>query len=260
MSAPVYDEPRPEHPHVVRRNGRRNLRWSIETELDGPCALGPRTIVSAESGNLYGTASRAATLKALTTKARRTGESACVVWGPEDCTWIDERGRMTDGNHPPRGEIADNHLLEHHDVVLEDVWTVKLPAGCTTSHLCIRRIDAVVVEITPGEPFVLGSFFDLPKGGRHDPSAAMMSRGRLKPPARFRGQPVTGVRDHWQVVGPVQPSGDGVFLRDPWPEEVRRACERIAGGPLPDRVHRAAWRALNPHDATINHVGVLEAA
>lgn len=207
-----------------------------------------------------GPALRSTVLKGLVETARRCGEPACVVWGIHDCTWIDERGRTTDGNRPPSAEIAENHLLEDQDAVMEDVWTIRLPEGCSASHLCIRRIDAVLVEITPGEPFVLGSFFDLPRGGRHDPAAAMMSRGRLKPRARFRGQPVTGVRDHWQVVGPVQPCRNGAILRDPWPEDVRRACEEIAGRSLPERIHRAAWVALNPEDPTLNYVGVLKAA
>ena len=263
MPAPVPVEKRLDYPHVVRRNGRRNLRWSIDLPSDdGISTVPPSGFPQKPDGAIgdLGTGSRETVLRTMIETVRRRGEPACVVWGSDDCTWIDERGRTTDGNRPPAGEIAENHLLDYHDAVLEDVWTIRLPEGCAASHLCIRWISAVLVEITPGEPFVLGSFFDLPKGGRHDPAAGMMSRGRLKPPARFRGQPVTGVRDGWEVVGPVQPCRDGAILRDPWPEDVHRACEDIAGKSLPERIHRAAWRALNPEDRTLNYVGVLKAA
>jgi len=263
VSTPVFADERIDYPHVVRRNGRRNLRWSIDLQSDEAHRAGQPSVAPQEPEfkiDSLGPALRRTVLKGLVETARRCGEPACVVWGVHDCTWIDERGRTTDGNRPPSAEIAENHLLESQDAVMEDVWTIRLPEGCAASHLCIRHIDAVLVEITPGEPFVLGSFFDLPRDGRHDPAAAMMSRGRLKPPARFRGQPVTGVLDHWQVVGPVQPCRNGAILRDPWPEDIRRACEEIAGRSLPERIHRAAWRALNPEDPTLNHVGVLKAA
>ena len=34
----------------------------------------------------------------------------------------------------------------------------------------------------------------------------------------------------------------------------------IAVRSVPERIHRAAWRALNPEDPTLNYVGVLKAA
>lgn len=266
MPALVHVAPTPGHPHVVRRAGRRNMLWMVEfagPEADGVGSAHGYRFDARETldaaGRLTATG-RAAIVRRLAERARRLGEACCAVWSDDDCTWIDEGGRTTGGNRPPTGEIAQNHLLDRFDADLEDVWTIALPDGCSASHVCLRRIDASCVEVTPGEPVVLGSFHDLPRDGRHDPAASMTVRGRLRPPPRYRGQPVTGVRDGWEILGPVQPCRDGAIIRNPWPADVRRACEDVAGRPLPESLHRHAWRALNPDDPRTNHVGVLKAA
>ena len=62
------------------------------------------------------------------------------------------------------------------------------------------------------------------------------------------------------LLGEVQPSDKGVILQNPWPDDVQRACDQVAGRNLDRRVHDAVWRALNPPDPTCNYVGVLKAA
>lgn len=266
MSVTGRRELQRDYPHVITHGGRRNLRRSIEFVDAASCLLGlhdPHVFIDHglvdEEGDLT-VAGRTSILERFAERTRHGTSGVCIAWSTDDCTWLDTGGRQTHGNRPPTGEIDQPHLMDTCDAMLEDVWTVKLPAGCTASHLCIRQIDASLVEITPGERVVLGSFHDLPKAGRHDPAASMMSRGTLKPPARFRGQPVTEVRDRFTIMGPVQPSDVGIILRNAWPADVRRACDVVAGRPLAAPLHQAVWRALNPPSPDMNHVGVLKAA
>ena len=266
MSVNGQRAPQRDYPHVIEHGGRRNLRHAIEFVDAASTLLGlhdPYVFLADglvdEDGDLT-VAGRTTVLERFAGRSRRGTAGVCIAWSEDDCTWLDAGGRQTPGNRPPTGEIDQPHMMETRDALLEDVWTVKLPAGSIASHLCIRRIDASLVEVTPGEPVVLGRFHDLPRGGRHDPAGAMMSRGRLKPPARFRGQPVTEVRDRFTIMGPVQPSDVGVILRNAWPADVRRACDAVAGRPLASPLHQAVWRALNPPCPDMNYVGVLKAA
>lgn len=84
--------------------------------------------------------------------------------------------------------------------------------------------------------------------------------GSLIAPKFYRGQPVTGIRDEWLLLGPVQAADDGVILRNPWPDHVRAACEEVAGMSLPSHLTDAAWRAIDPENPDIIYVGVQKAA
>jgi len=192
--------------------------------------------------------------------AKRTRLDRCVVWAADDCSWVTADGRVRPGRRPPVAvDTLDPYFYEHMPLEAEDCWTVALPEGCDSTHLCIRQVDATRVEVCPGEPIVLGDFSDRIQDGERDPAAHLLdAEGRLAPPPIWRGLPVTSV-DDWEILGPVQPAEDGIILRDPTPASLRKACEAVAQARLPDELFDRCWRAARP-ELAFTPVGILEAA
>ncbi|WP_230770230.1 hypothetical protein [Sphingomonas sp. Leaf4] len=256
-----------EHPHLIHKGVRGNRRSAIVVS-NGPVGrqstarslvFEGRGLLDAHGGiTPHG---RDAILARLSHLARTSKASYCVVWSATECTWFERDGRTRNGCVPPYGHVSDPWIGRDHDVRIEHCWTITLPQGSEWSHICVRRIDRDLVEISPGEPVVLADFDEPEVPGLPDPAADMLAPdGSLVAPRTYRGQPVTGIRDQWKLLGPVQPAEDGVILRNPWPDDVREACERIAGGPLPRRLVDAAWRAIDPEHPEVTYVGVLKAA
>ncbi|WP_242416547.1 hypothetical protein [Sphingomonas panni] len=168
-----------------------------------------------------------------------------------------------DESRPPAA--FETHAADLYDLLplpMEDCTSVELPGGSGPSHLCILRIGPHHVEIAPGGHRTLGVLDEPPIVGRADPAAAFLDEGgRLRPPSIWRGQPVTSVDDGWTVLGPIQPIGDGVVLRNPSPQRLRQTCDRVAGRRLHDDVHAGIRRTVldgQPRPMTVSTPEAVE--
>lgn len=252
-----------QYPHIITRGIRQNCRWSISVANE-PLALhgavheyvfhGRGFLDQAGAVTAKG---RNAVIDAFESIAIKSKASYCIVWSPSDCTWFDQDGGHRDGRHPPRGEVSDPWLGRHHDALIEWCWTIELPPGGEWSHLCMRRIDKDLVEVAPGEPMVLANFDEPVRHGEPDPCGSMLAEdGSLIAPKTYRNQPVTGIRDDWILLGPVQAADDGLIIRNPWPDDIRKACETIAGMSLSCDLTDAAWRAIDTENPASKFAGV----
>ncbi|PCG15760.1 hypothetical protein [Sphingomonas adhaesiva] len=252
---------RREYPHVITQGLRQNHRWMLAVsnkKTDAPGVVEDFVFVGA---GYVDDAGRRAIVKRINGRARTSRARYCVVWSPDGCTWIEGDGMLREGKTPPLGNSADPWANASQPATVEWCWTIELPKGAEWSHICVRRIDANLVEIAPGEPMVLADFNEPDVPGLPDPAAGLLGPdGKLVAPRTYRGQPVTGIRDEWTLLGPVQPQEDGTFLRNPWPDDVADACDAIAGMSLPRRIHNAAWQAIYPNQTDVIYVGVLKAA
>jgi hypothetical protein len=255
------------YPHVISQGVRQNHRWPMivsNEPVTAPFAVQEHVFVAPgivdDAGSLT-EAGRRMIVRRLVDLAKRSKASYCVVWSPTSCTWFERDGRHRDGLVPPQGNLSNPWAGRDHVAPVEWCWTIRLPDGGEWSHLCVRRITRELVEITPGEPMILADFNEPAVEGLPDPAEGMLARdGSLIPPRTYRGQTVTGIRDDWQLLGPVQPGDEGVVLRNPWPDDVRQACEKVAGMPLPRGLTDAAWRAVDPEHPDVTYVGVQKAA
>lgn len=254
-------------PHVVSRGSRRDHRARMVV------SNGPAPATSARKDYVFEGAGLVDEDGDLTPLGRRTivtrmSELArtsralyCVVWSAGECTWFESDGCHRDSCDPPRGFVTDPWIGGRHDVEMERCDVFPLPADAGWSHLCVRRLDRDLVEIAPGEPLVLADFDEPEIPGLPDPAAGLLyPDGTLRVPGVYRGQLVTGVRDDWKLLGPVQPADEGAILRNPWPDEVRQACERIAEIPLPRAIVDAVWTAIHPDTPDVTRVALLRAA
>lgn len=257
-----------EYPHVISKGMRRNRRSPIAVSNDSIADVDRsqafeihRPGMLDERGDLteHG---RKVIIALVSKRAKMSKARYCVVWSADDCTWFDGDGRHRDGIRPPEGEMGDPWLNVRHNAPVEWCWTMELPNGGEWSHLCVRRIDADLVEVAAGQPMTLANFDEPDLPHLVDPMRHLVDDdGRLKAPPLYRGQRTTGVRDQWILTGPVQPVDDyNEIIRNPWPDDVREACERIAGMQLPRRLTDAAWRAIDPEHRGITYVGVQKAA
>lgn len=251
-------------PNVITKGDHRNVRWRVSFAADTAGDHEPYAVELAGSLDVDGeltTLGRIRLTRMVAEKARRSKARFCVVWSADACTWFDEEGIGREGGKPPVGEPIDSLDYRHVPAIVDDLWHIELPEGSATPYLCVRTLARDYVELAPGEPMVLGHLDDPVPEGEVDPAEGMLDDdGNLVAPEIFRGQRVTGVRDEWTLLGPVQPSGPGTVLRAPWPEDVHAACESIAGRTLPRSLTDAAWRVVDPEDTTMNWTGVLRAA
>lgn len=267
MKTAPFDDERREYPHLVSKGMRRNCRTALVVS-NRPAATGGRSDVEEFRGPGMVASDGVITAKARDVIVARFSRLAatskaryCVVWSPSSCTWFDPDGRHRDGVSPPQGDVGDPWINADHPAPVEWCWTIELPKGGEWTHLCVRRLDRDFVEIAPGEAMTLASFDEPVLPGRPDPALALLDAdGRIVPPRRYRGQPVTGLRDANHLLGPVQPADDGIVLRNAWPDDVRDACERVAGMELPVELTDAAWRVLDPDATDVTWVGILKAA
>jgi hypothetical protein len=129
---------------------------------------------------------------------------------------------------------------------LERCFVIALPSeiGAEERFLCAQRIGRLV-EIVEGEHMVLGHLPDdeIPtdSDGMELPDEQIL---RLLPKT-YRGAEITGYLCGG-ILGQVQPAelAEPIVLNDPWPHEVTRACEEVAGHPLPAHIIEAVWDAV----------------
>lgn len=258
--------PQRDYPHMISRGPGGNLRWPISisnvrrTGTDAYKYVG-RDYVGVDSGPTM--AGRSAILQGISEGMGRTGHGRCVVWSATSCTYLLPDGTTREGRRPPTGTlVADDYEPDLPPLRVEDVWTLRLPPGCLRSHLCLKR-RGDLVEIGGGEAMVVADLIDCPLPGLPDPFALRRADdGSWLLPFVHRGVQVTAVRNGAVLLGPVQMVRDDALriMHDPWPAEVEEACQDLAGRALPRVMLDAAWRAIDPADPEMNHVGVLEAA
>jgi hypothetical protein len=171
----------------------------------------------------------------------------CLVWGPHDCTFVDrDRGRVESDQPPFVRPFYVQLGADLPPLPLERCFSIKLPTSTTGSerYLCAQRIGRLV-EIVEGEQMVLGHLPDedilVDCEGVELPEATIL---RMLPKT-YRGAEITGYMAG-ALLGPVQPMelATPIILRDPWPDEVRHACQQIAGHPLSPSVTKAVWGAV----------------
>lgn len=206
-------------------------------------------------------AAREELLHRASQRALRFGKSVCVVWDERTCTWIEADGTRREGGIPPRGEAMEPNLrmaLPFEDerprsVVLPS--PVELPDGTTATHLCVVHFRRDLVEISFGDACVLGDFSEVVREGHVDPAAEMLDDdGNLKPVQRFRGARVTAIRDDWEILGAVQPIGEGIFVRNPTPDDVRAACRQLLRAAPSTELFDQIWEAVDPRTSSSDWV------
>lgn len=242
-----------EYPHVVRKNGRRGAwRSQIGIQMGQANALVDAKISLTHPepfdarGNLSASA-RELLLAAAARAAIAGGPSSCFVWGPDNCTFVGPTGELRESDHPPLVKSFYVQLgAKLPPLRLERCYSIALAAeeGAEDRFLCAQRIGRLV-EIVEGEHMVLGHLPDdeIPTGsdGMELPSEQIL---RLLPKT-YRGAEITGYLCGG-ILGPVQPAelAEPIVLTDPWPHEVTRACEEVAGHPLPADITEAVWDAV----------------
>lgn len=254
------------YPHLVSAGDWLSLRQTIlvaNTPISGVGADRPLCFIGLGMLDRKGTLTnkgRQIVLEGVIQQCSEHRSDRCIVWAPDDCTWVDGNGRQRHSRKPPIAQdTLDPYLYDAMPLTAENCWTVALPAGNDPSHICIRTVDHKRIEICPGEEILLGDFSERTPDGERDPSANLIDKdGYFSPPPIWRGMRVSRT-DGWSILGPVQPLGDGIILRDPSPSDVRRACIEIAGIPLDEKLIDRCWRAARP-DLPFTPVGVLEAA
>ena len=263
----MTQSPRREYPHIVSKGMRRNERRLVVVSngpVDGYGTSPDCVFVGegyAKSDGSPTDAGRAAILARICAHAPKSKARYCVVWNKTSCTWIDETGAPRDGRSPPTSDIMHPSVYATTHMLMERVDFIRLPEGSDPPCLCIRRIDRDLVEVSPGEEIALAYYDDPLPTERPDPMAALFDdEGNIRLPDIYRGQRVTGTRHDMVITGPVQPYEDGVILRNPWPDDLRKACEQVAGRRLTPAMAETAWRIIHPADPGVIRGGVREAA
>ncbi len=255
-----------EYPYIVTLGTGRNTRWLVEVGNE-PAApeyrrahsfYGPGAVDATDSLTATG---RKIILNGVKTTAGGSASTTCVVWAPDECTYVLQDGTVIDGRTPPKGDpiYPEDYAANNADVI--SVRWVALPKGSEWPFLCIRLLDRNHVEITSGEPLMLGHFDELPiEGPGSELRRHLDENGQLVAPPVFRGVNTTGIANGYTLLGPVQPNGCEVRVVEPWPSTVFAAAEAIAGKKLSKSLLQAIWRAVEPEDPDMNMVGALKAA
>jgi hypothetical protein len=251
-----------EYPHVVRKHGRRDA-WRSEIQIEvGPAqaVVDARiNLIHPEPFDVRGDLSADARelLVSAAAPAAHGGPSVCFVWGPDSCTFVGPAGERRDSDHPPLVNPFYVQLgAKLPPLRLERCFVIALEAeeGAEERFLCAQRIGRLV-EIVEGEHMVLGHLPDdeIPTDG-HGIELAEKQVLRLLPKT-YRGAEITGYLCGG-ILGPVQPAelAEPIVLNDPWPHEITRACEKIAGHPLPAHILEAAWDAVRERSPALLRV------
>jgi hypothetical protein len=270
MKSRIEQTPQRVYPYVIT-SGSRDYRRKLMTLSNAPTELADGQSMTfacpdmLDADGALTASGRAAVFESVRECARRSRSHYCIVWSEQLCTWLDQDGTALAGTRPPRATETDvPQLYESTPITGEDCFVIELPgphAPHEPTHLCISHIGPKHVEIALGGPMILGMFQDPVRPGETDPVEPYLDDdGGLKPLTSFRGQPVTAIdRDEWVIYGPIQPDADGIILRQPFPAQVREACEKVAGMPLPREIHDRAWWAVRTDELDYAPVGVLEA-
>ena len=248
MKGPIEAARTREHPHIVTLGERRLGRIDVTVSnapiagISGDSSFAVFAMGVVDAAGRLTPEGRRLVLEKSIAHAKASRLPRCVVWALDDCTWIDREGTHFDGPSPAAGETTMNPWrYDDMPLTAEACRTIALPDGCRHPHLCIVPIDRRRVEIVGGEHLFLGTFDEPVPDGERDPARRFLADdGTFVPPRRFRGQPVVEV-DGWTLYGPVQPVDVGTVLRDPFPQQVAEACERVAGRPLDDDLLHRAW-------------------
>lgn len=254
------------YPYLISLGLSRNIRWPIQLwETPIPPAL---QLSFSYSGKGIVDASGAVTAKgrkvildSLCEASITSKDVQCVVWSPTSCTYIMKDGTTIEGYRPPEGSPVEPSEYEAVNDKIVNVRYVPLPDGCPWPYVCIRTLNADHIEVSAGEEIVLGYFDELPlEGPGSELRRYLDAGGRLLQPKKFRGVQTTGVRNDYELLGPVQPNGWSVHVVAPWPQEIFAACEAVAERHLPAKLLQAAWRAVEPVERGMMLVGAIEAA
>lgn len=255
------------YPHLVTRGPRHPTFGSIAVSNvplgRKPCGRHAYVGVGMldADGNLT-PRGRSVIAAAIAAEASSEKADICVVWGERDCTWYDRDGTGRDGMDPPQAtDTFNTYMYDRLPVTTEDCWTFALPVEASVSHLCVLKVDRTRIEIAPGEPIMLAWFDEPVVEGERDPAHDLIGPdGDITPPARYRGQPVTGMEDGTTLLGPIQPSEEGTIIRTPWPQQIRDACRSIAGLDVDESIIERIFDIAHAGAEDMNHVGILKAA
>lgn len=183
----------------------------------------------------------------------------CVVWGPRSCTYLTRHGTI-DSDDPPHGQPEDVNAINRLHALDYEGIAVRLPAGCASTHLFVRRLAHDRVEIATAAAMPLHDRTEPLRPGEVDPLEGCTDRrGRFTPPRRLMGVDVAG-DDGGMLLGPVQPDGAAFAVVPAWPSRVAEACLELAGRPLTVEVVQAAWRAAEELSYPPIRCGVRHAA
>jgi len=255
-----------EYPHIVTLGTGRNIRWLVDVGNEpaapedqrvhsfyGPDAVDATGCVTATGRKII--------LNAVKATASGSASTTCIVWTPDECTYVLQDGNVIDGRTPPQGDpiYPEDYAANNVDIV--SVRWVALPKGSEWPFLCVRLLDRNHVEITSGEPLMLGHFDELPvEGPGSELRRHLDEDGKLAAPAVFRGVNTAGIANGYTLLGPIQPNGCEVRVVEPWPSTVFAAAEAIAGKTLTKSLLQTIWRAVDPKNPDMNLVGALKAA
>jgi hypothetical protein len=242
-----------EYPHIIRKSGRRSTWRSgvevrlgqAEAQIDAKIRLThPEPLDS--QGNLTAPA-RKLLLDAAVRDIAGGGESLCIVWAPDSCTFVGPQGRLRNSDLPPMDKpFYVRFGTNLPPLKLERCFSVALDDDDSESErfLCAQRIGRLV-EIVEGEHMVLGHLPDEDIPTDHSGMVLPDTEVLRRLPKTYRGAQITGYVCGG-ILGPVQPAelARPVILNDPWPDEVAHACEQMAGYRLSDQVIDAVWEAV----------------
>lgn len=252
-------------PHVIEHRAGRNWRHTVHVanEFDDRARYANYPFVDPGmidgAGRLTAEGRRVIT-EGVSKKARRTAIPYCIVWSERDCTFFMRDGSTIDGHEPPEGEPSEPEDYLAQPARLVDCSWIELPERCTADYICIRQLTRDRIEISSGQPMLLGLWDQAPLPGQPNPLRHLFDdEYRLIEPDWFRGLPVTDI-EGGRIYGPVQPDGVRSFVVEPWPDQVFEACFKIAGRELPADLRDAVWRAIDPLENDMIRVGALQAA
>lgn len=242
--------------HVIVQSGFRNERYDIRVfneprpELTRPAAfvfwcegaldaegrlteMGRRLVIEGVKNNRF--------VQGVS-KDLLHEKSACIVWGPRRCTWIDGPTEI-DGTDVPVGEPGDSGDWRHLQVMtLGGLWFSVRTSG-EVKFVFLRRLGEDRIEVSSARPMRIGWWDVDPRPDESDPFPEKDENGWSIVPERFRGVRAYAM-DDGTVRGPIQPDGETSILSPVWPRAVREACEKVAGAPFSNSLFRAVWRAI----------------
>ncbi len=253
MKLPKPYRSRPFYPHIVHRGSDHDRRFDLQvsnrplSETDRRAAYAVACEGAVATDGTVTQTGRAAVVRALQERIHPTSE-VCVVWGPRSCTFVTRDGTI-DGDDPPIGVPRDVAAMTGASAPIVNGAWLPLPSGCRASHLFLRRLCADRVEISTAAPMRLAIWDDPVRDDEIDPFADCYDEnGDFRRPRVLMGVETTGVEGS-EVLGPVQPDGEGRRVVSPWPSSVRKACLELAGRPLPADLVARAWRSVEKrHD------------
>ena len=169
-------------------------------------------------------------------------KSACIVWGPRSCTWIDGPMEL-DGTDVPVGEPGDSGDWRHLQVMTVGGLWFSVRTGGGVKFVFLRRLGEDRIEVSSARPMRIGWWDVDPRPDESDPFPEKDENGWSIVPERFRGVRAYAM-DDGTVRGPIQPDGETSILTPVRPRAVREACEQIVGDEVPVELLTEVWKAI----------------